>query len=71
MGDDARNKYLWGPAIITDRNEIISRVNQKIEFVGTAESLKGLVFGGLLGRQYSGLMKTMERNDIIRVNSGC
>ena len=51
MGDDARNKYLWGPAIITDRNEVVSRANKRIEFDGTAESLKGLVFGGLLGRR--------------------
>mgnify|MGYP000119309389 CR=1 FL=1 len=29
MGENAQTKYLWGPAILTDQNEIISRVDRK------------------------------------------
>lgn len=71
MQDSDKTKYLWSDPILSDRNEIISRRHGtppiKIEFNG-AESLKGMVFGGLTGRQYKGLEKAFERGDIIRRN---
>lgn len=69
MGENAKTKYLWGPVILTDRNEIISGTDRRVEFDGSAGSLKGLLFGGLLGRRYPGLMVAMERKEIIRVNA--
>ncbi len=69
MQDKKQDKYLWGPAILEDRNEIVSRADQKIEYDGTAASLEGLSFGGIVGRRYLGLMEAMERKEIIREDS--
>lgn len=69
MGDGERTKYFWGPVIMPDRNEIVSRADRKVVFDGTAASLKGLRFGGVLGRRYPLLKDAMERGEIYRENS--
>ncbi len=68
MKDKIKNKYLWGPPIVLDRNEIISRIDKKIDFDGTPESLYGLTFGAVFGRHYKGLMGAMENKFILREN---
>lgn len=71
MGDPDKTKYLWSLPILSDRNEVVSRVNGKpptrIDFAG-AESLKGMVFGGLTGRRYKGLEESFKNNSITRNN---
>lgn len=71
MQDSEKTKYLWSLPIIRDSNEIISRKHGtlpvKIDFNG-AESLKGMVFGGLIGRHYKGLESAFDNGDIIRRN---
>lgn len=66
MGDKEKTKYLWGPILMHDQNEIVSRADRKIDFDGTAESLKGLTFGGVLGRRYPEFEEAMKRGDIKR-----
>ncbi|MDM8549450.1 transporter substrate-binding domain-containing protein [Desulfobacterales bacterium HSG2] len=65
MKDIKKEKYLWTPTFLTDRNEVISRADRKIVFNG-ADSLKGLKLGGILGRKYHGLEEAFVRGDIIR-----
>ncbi len=69
MGDKQKSKYLWSPAILSDRNEVASRMRGKvptqIHYKG-ADSLKGLVFGGELGRKYKGLEEAFKDGTISR-----
>ena len=69
MGDPQQTKYLWSPAILYDRNEVISRVDGKaptqILFQGP-DSLQGLTFGGELGRRYKGLQDAFASGQISR-----
>ena len=65
MGKYAKEKYLWSPEILKDRNEVISSIDNKISFEGP-ESLKGLIFGGIRGRRYKGLESFFSSNEIIR-----
>jgi polar amino acid transport system substrate-binding protein len=72
MGDKDKTKYLWSPALLSDRNEIVSRAFGKppnrIEYSGPA-SLEGAVFGGELGRRYKGLEASFADGSIIRRNA--
>lgn len=54
MEDKARERFLWTPAILRDQNEIISAAKRPIEYHGP-DSLKGLRFGGGIGRKYTEL----------------
>ncbi len=67
MGKDSKNKYLWTPALIQDRNEIISSINKKIIF-NNPESLKGLKFGAIRGRKYKGFKELFANNEIKKYN---
>ena len=69
MGDQDRSRYLWSPAILSDRNEVASRMQgqgpTQIHFDG-ASSLAGLTFGGALGRKYKGLEPAFADGTITR-----
>lgn len=69
MGDKQKNKYLWSQKILSDQNEIVSRVEGKkpikINFDG-AKSLQGFIFGATSGRKYKGLESAIKKGDIIR-----
>lgn len=67
MGDETKEKFLWSSPILSDQNEILSPINQKIAYEGL-ESLQGLTFGGVYGRIYSGLEASFSNNNIIRYN---
>lgn len=69
MKDKEKTKYLWGPSIMSDRNEIVSLVNNSVEYNGSAESLYGMSFGGILGRQYVGLMQAIKKGQITRTDA--
>ncbi|WP_420794578.1 hypothetical protein [Thalassomonas viridans] len=69
MKDKAQTKYLWGPEIIADSNVIISRMERPVMFDGTAQSLHGLVFGGVRGHYYVGLEEAMRQNLIHRIDA--
>jgi len=70
MQDVDQSKYLWGPILMHDRNEIISLSNRKINYDGTAQSLTGLKFGGVLGRSYDVFLeKAMAQGEIRRTDT--
>lgn len=69
MGDADKRKYLWGPALVNDSNMIVSRINQKVYFDGSAASLRGLRFGAVLGHRYPRLQQAIELGEIIRQNT--
>lgn len=63
--DKDKQKYYWTPMLLTDQNDIISSRLRKVQYTG-ADSLKGLVFGGVLGRRYYGLEEAFKGGDILR-----
>lgn len=69
MGDPEQKRYLWTPPILSDRNEVISRMSGqkpvRVIFDGPA-SLGGMRLGGVLGRKYKGLEEAIARGDILR-----
>ncbi len=69
MLDASKTRYFWSPILMADQNELISLLTRKVNFDGTAASLKGLRFGGVLGRQYPQLKDAMQRGDIFRVDT--
>lgn len=70
MSDMEQSKYLWGPILMNDQNEIVSQFNRKINYDGTAGSLKGLRFGGVLGRKYDVFLEeAMEKGEINRMDT--
>jgi polar amino acid transport system substrate-binding protein len=69
MHDREKTRYLWSPPLLSDRNEILSRMNgpspTKIVYEGV-ESLNGLRMGGVLGRSYKDIDDAVNRGNIIR-----
>ncbi|OPX56714.1 polar amino acid transport system substrate-binding protein [Oceanospirillum multiglobuliferum] len=70
MSDPEFTRYLWTPALLTDRNEIISRMDKPIRYNGDVSAFKGLTFGGILGREYMALTAAIARGEITREDSG-
>lgn len=66
MGPDAKQKYLWSPAIARDHNVVISLRASGLEYTGP-ESLKGLKFGAVRGRKYYSLEALFESNELVPV----
>jgi len=67
MQEKDQSKYLWGPILMHDRNEIVSLSSRRISYDGTAQSLSGLRFGGVLGRNYDAFLeKAMAQGEIHR-----
>lgn len=66
MQDKDKTKYLWGPALMQDQNELVSHVAYPVDFDGSAQSLYSLRFGGVLGRRYPKLEAAMEQGYIYR-----
>jgi ABC-type amino acid transport substrate-binding protein len=67
VGDTDKKKYLWTPAIMNDKNEVISSLTKKVEY-SNPDSLKGLRFSGIRGNKYAGLEdkfgKDIQRTDV-------
>ena len=72
MHDREKVRYLWSPPLLSDRNEILSRMNgpspTQIVYEGV-ESLNGLIMGGVLGRSYKDIDGAVTRGNIIRDNA--
>lgn len=68
MKDKDRTKYLWTGPILKDKNQIISHRDNPVNFDGTANSLHGHILGGIHGRQYKGLMASIDSGFIVRVD---
>lgn len=69
MDDRAQTKYFWGPKIMADSNVVISRLDRRVVYDGTAKSLSGLVFGAVRGHYYVGLEEAMRQNLIQRIDT--
>lgn len=65
MGKESKKKYLWTPSILTDHNEIISSMENKIFYEGP-DSLNGLKFGAVRGRKYKNLETKFAVGEIHR-----
>lgn len=65
FGDSKRDKYFWSEALVAGENVLLSHVDHKVEFEGM-ESLRGLKFGGGLGRRYGSLDKLVQEGVLIR-----
>ncbi len=71
MQDKAKTKYLWTSSILSDRNEIASRMSGKSPnriVYSDIHSLKGLVLGGVTGRRYPGIDEAVKLGEIVRFN---
>lgn len=66
MGKNAKDKYLWTPAIYQDYNDIIS-AKKKITY-NTPQSLIGLRFGGISGRKYRYLEELFDKRLVQRID---
>ena len=54
FGDSQKEIYQWTPPIIYDRNEVISRIDKKVNY-SEPNSLAGLKLGTTLGHKYKNL----------------
>lgn len=63
MGKNANTKYLWTQSFLSDQNEIISSVSNKIYFK-TPEELKNLTFVAIRGRKYKGFEDLLKKEEI-------
>lgn len=70
MSDPKLTRYLWSTALLEDHNEIISNKQHPVRYNGNLNSLKGLIFGGVLGREYAPLTEAITRGEIKREDSG-
>lgn len=71
MQDKAKTKCLWTSKILTDRNEIVSRISGKDPkqiIYNNVESLKGMVLGGVIGRRYKGIDDAVKNGEIERID---
>jgi polar amino acid transport system substrate-binding protein len=68
FSDKDETKYLWTPRIFSDRDEIVSLLNQPIEFI-KPQSLQGKIFGGVRGFYYFGISELIESQNIKQVNT--
>jgi len=67
MPNDRAHTYLWTPAILFDQNEVISSANNKVDYK-TPESLIGLKFGAVRGRDFQLLNPYFNSNAINRID---
>ncbi|GAA6205041.1 transporter substrate-binding domain-containing protein [Thalassotalea sp. SU-HH00458] len=68
FSDKEELKYHWTPRIFSDRDEIVSLIQQSIEFI-KPQSLEGKVFGGVRGFYYYGISELIAKQRIIEVNT--
>jgi len=68
FGDKQESKYLWGPAILKDRDELVSLSKHPFEYNGPA-SLLGERVGGVLGYYYFGIDELVNQNKAYRINT--
>lgn len=67
MNDDSNTQYLWTPAILFDQNEVVSSVENKVNYKNP-DSLIGLKFGAVRGRGFKPLNSHFTSNKIKRVD---
>lgn len=63
MGKNAKEKYLWTPALVHDHNVVITLRDLQINYSGP-DSLKGLRFGAIRGRKYYSLESMFSNKEI-------
>jgi len=67
VGDADKKKFAWTPAIMADKNNVISSLARKIEYVNP-DSLKDMNFQAVRGNKYAGLEdrfgKDIKRADV-------
>lgn len=68
MGYNAEHDYLWSASLFSERNEIISSSLKRVDFQGP-DSLSGLTFGAVTGRQYVGLEALFNEGKITRYDT--
>jgi len=68
FNDKAETKYLWTDKILTDEDEVVSLIKNKIVYLG-ADSLIGLTLGGVLGFYYYGIDELVTEGKITRQNT--
>ncbi|MEW6989828.1 substrate-binding periplasmic protein [Colwelliaceae bacterium 6441] len=68
FADKDETKYLWTPRIFSDRDEVVSLLEQSIEFI-KPQSLEGKIFGGVRGFYYYGISELIDENSIIEANT--
>ncbi|HEY0846855.1 MAG TPA: hypothetical protein VGE12_15905 [Noviherbaspirillum sp.] len=81
FGDGDRTRYLWSRPLMEDANVVLSAVKRRHDYT-RPESLKGLVFGGILGHRYAGIDDmvtqgairredvTRERSNLLKLDAG-
>ncbi len=65
MGENSKQDYFWSDPLLHDRNEIISSVNDPVQYLGP-NSLVGKSFAAIRGRKYAGLDTLLNQNKIHR-----
>ena len=68
MKERGKAKFVWSPPILHDRNEIVSRKDNPVDYSGP-KSVYGLTMAGVLGHKYKGLDEAIAQGKIIRKNA--
>jgi len=63
--DKQEQKYLWTTAILQDRDEVVSNINNPIEYTQPT-SLENLRLGGILGFYYHGIDELVKQKRVLR-----
>lgn len=66
--DPKETKYLWSSVVFNDRDEVVSLKANSIEFSG-ADSLAGMVIGGVRGFYYYGINELVTAEKAKRVDT--
>ena len=66
--EPVRNRYLWTPAVLWDKNLVVSTDAKKVEYTGPA-SLFGLKLAGVKGYAYPALTEAVTAGKLERVDN--
>lgn len=65
MGKDSKKNYLWTPSLLTDQNELISRIEDSFEYSDLIQ-LQDKTFLAISGRQYPIFASLIKQKNLIR-----
>ncbi|WP_421903318.1 substrate-binding periplasmic protein [Maridesulfovibrio sp.] len=65
MKEQGKAKFVWSPPILHDRNEIVSRRDNPVDYLGP-KSVYGLTMAGVFGHKYKGLDEAIAQGKITR-----
>ncbi|WP_320174317.1 transporter substrate-binding domain-containing protein [Maridesulfovibrio sp.] len=65
MKEQDKAKFVWSPPILHDRNEIVSRKNNPVNYLGP-KSVYGLTMAGVFGHKYKDLDEAVAQGKITR-----